>query len=194
MVVLVSLQMVELTHTDLNIITRSVYFILYILEVYLAILLSVSCLLWLLVSCLPAAVVSPLSFTLCLPLTYYSVTICPWCPRSPPSPSLTLPLSLWDSRWRLWPSSVFCSGSPERPVAFWTAHSSAPHISYKMQAPFFSLKKGKLWNAHFLNICIEMSITSGYYNLRLFVTYRLHCNVLYDILFAVFWCWTNYLG
>lgn len=37
MVVLVSLQMVELTHTDLNIITRSVYFILYILEVYLTI-------------------------------------------------------------------------------------------------------------------------------------------------------------
>lgn len=37
MVVLVSLQMVELTHTDLDIITRSVCFILYILEVYLAI-------------------------------------------------------------------------------------------------------------------------------------------------------------
>lgn len=56
--------------------------------------LSISYLRWLLVSCPPAAVVSPLPFTLCLPLAYYSVTICPWCPRSPPSPSLTLPLSL----------------------------------------------------------------------------------------------------
>lgn len=26
-------------------------------------------------------------------------------------------------------------------MAFWTAHNSAPHISYKMQVPFFSLKK-----------------------------------------------------
>lgn len=55
--------------------------------------------------------------------------------------SLPRSLSLWDSRWGLWPSSAFCSGSPERPMVFWTAHSSAPHISCKMQAPFFSLKK-----------------------------------------------------
>lgn len=31
--------------------------------------------------------------------------------------------------------------APRETCGFWTAHSSTPHISYKMQASFFSLKK-----------------------------------------------------
>lgn len=84
----------------------------------------------------PVAAVSPLSLS--LPLTHYSVSICPWCPHSPPSPALSLSGTA-DGDYG--PVLPFVLGPQRDPWLFWTAHSSAPHISYKMQAPFFSLKK-----------------------------------------------------
>lgn len=84
----------------------------------------------------PVAVASTLSSP--LPPTHYSVSICPWCPHSPPSPALSLSGTA-DGDYG--PVLPFVLG-PQRDLwLFWTAHSSAPHISYKMQAPFFSLKK-----------------------------------------------------
>lgn len=55
-----------------------------------------------------------------------------------PSPSLSLGQQMETM-------AQFCLlfWSPVGPVAFWTAHGSAPHISYKMQVPFLFMKGKK---------------------------------------------------
>lgn len=55
-----------------------------------------------------------------------------------PSPSLSLGQQMETM-------AQFCPlfWSPVGPVAFWTAHGSAPHISYKMQVPFLFMKDKK---------------------------------------------------
>lgn len=65
--------------------------------------------------------------------TYYSVLSCP---------PLSLSLSLGQQMETM---AQFCLlfWSPEGPVAFWTAHGSALHISYKMQVPFLFMKDKK---------------------------------------------------
>lgn len=74
-------------------------------------------------------------------LAYYSDSICQKCPQLLPSPCLTLPLPLWDSRWRLWPSSAFCSGSPERPVAFGQHTARLPISHTKCKCLSFHQKR-----------------------------------------------------
>lgn len=59
---------------------------------------------------------------------------------------LSLPLSLALSLGQQMETMAqFCLlfWSPVGPVAFWTAHGSAPHISYKMQVPFLFKKDKK---------------------------------------------------
>lgn len=160
MVVLVSLQMVELTHTDLKIIMRSACFILYILDLSV---LSPVCLLLLSLLCL-----LPCVSLLLIILSLSADGVLALHPL-PHSPSLSLGQQMETM-------AQFC-------LLFWVPREtcgfldstqlSSPYLIQNASAFLFT-EKGKLWNAHFLNICIEMSITSGYYNLRLCITYRLH--------------------
>lgn len=52
--------------------------------------------------------------------------------------------------------------SPVGPVAFWTAHGSAPHISYKMQVPFlFMTDKKEAVECSYFNIEMRTRSTTS---------------------------------
>lgn len=176
MVVLVSLQMVELTHTDLNIITRSVYFILYILEVYLTICPSLAYSDFLSpVRLLPLSLLSLLPCVSLL-LIILSLSAHGVLALHPLPHSLSLSLSLGQQMETM---AQFC-------LLFWVPREtcgfldstqlSSPYLIQNASAFLFTEKREAV---ECMNLCIEMSITSGYYNLRLFITYRLHWNVLF---------------
>ncbi len=78
---IVSLQLIELNPLTVTIIQWKLR---DYLSTYLSIYLSTLC------HCHPSCPLLLLVFSFSLPPTYYSVSICPWCPHSPPSPALSL--------------------------------------------------------------------------------------------------------